>query len=401
MEERSRLIVRNAQRTQTIVRSHAMRSLARDLGVLAAIGVAWILAAPENAHAGGLPIISGTGKVTLLEARASRAYSQRRRRARRDRVKEEPPARVPQASELALPKRNPRRLGARSETANAKRAPAKGEIAKSETVESTPPPAPPAPPPAPPPWTHEEVLESRERCLVTLARIVVEIEPAPPMRTGQCGTSSPVMLSSIGSGQQRVTIRPPAMLNCDMVQAVYDWVEQTVQPAARAILGEDIVRLESVAGYQCRNRAGTTRLSEHGLANAIDILGFTTRSGHTISVLDEWGPTLRDFANSTAGAPDPAASESAARTGPPLPLPHPKRTEKLKPITARAVLRPNRPALPPPRAPSVPTELFLKRVHERSCEVFKTVLGPEANEDHRNHFHLDLAQRRHGGHYCR
>jgi hypothetical protein len=181
-----------------------------------------------------------------------------------------------------------------------------------------------------------------------------------------------------------------------MVQALYDWLEKTVQPAAREILGEDIIRLESVAGYQCRNRAHTTRLSEHAIANAIDILGFVTRSGHTITVLDSWGPTTRD-------APEPAPNEPPARTPapgePPLPRPNPVRTAKLVPVMSRVASKPIRAAVT--HSISIPAEQFLKRVHERSCDNFKTVLGPDANEDHRNHFHLDLAERKRGAHYCR
>jgi hypothetical protein len=206
------------------------------------------------------------------------------------------------------------------------------------------------------------------------------------------------MLRSLGKGRERVTIHPPAMLNCDMVSAVHDWLEKTVQPVAREILGEDIVQLESVAGYQCRNRARTTRLSEHALANAVDILGFTTRSGLKISVLDAWGPTHRDTPQPVK-TPDKPAPGNSAPGEPPLPLPHPKRAPRLKPITARAQPRPTRPTAP--TGPAVMEEQFLKRVHERSCENFKTVLGPEANEDHRNHFHLDLAHRKRGAHYCR
>jgi len=36
----------------------------------------------------------------------------------------------------------------------------------------------------------------------------------------------------------------------------------------------------------------------------------------------------------------------------------------------------------------------LRKVHESACGIFTTVLGREANEAHRNHLHLDLAQRR-------
>jgi hypothetical protein len=36
---------------------------------------------------------------------------------------------------------------------------------------------------------------------------------------------------------------------------------------------------------------------------------------------------------------------------------------------------------------------FLRRLHKGACGPFTTVLGPEANEAHRNHFHFDLAER--------
>lgn len=382
------------ERFRAAARSCAMWTPYRFV-LLAAAGGAAAVCPCETSHAGVLPVVISAREAIVIEARAIRAYGQRRRKARRSREKETSTAEETRKDGIALPKRNPRRLHAELEADRAKNAQAKNEIAK-----AAPPAAAPAAPPAPATWNSEEVIEARERCLVSLSQIVVEIDPAPPMRAGQCGSASPVMLRSLGKGAERVTVRPAATLNCEMVQAIHDWLEKTVQPTAREILGEDIVRLESVAGYQCRTRAGTTRLSEHALANAIDILGFTTRSGYTVSVLDGWGPTQRDAAPPVA-APAPAASEKKPdQVEPPLPLPHPKRVVNLKPITARAALTtPSRAA--PPRAPSIPTEQFLKRVHERSCETFKTVLGPEANEDHRNHFHFDLAQRTRGAHYCR
>ncbi|MEO1693756.1 MAG: extensin family protein [Pseudomonadota bacterium] len=47
-----------------------------------------------------------------------------------------------------------------------------------------------------------------------------------------------------------------------------------------------------------------------------------------------------------------------------------------------------------------PKSRFLKRIHADACRYFGTVLGPEANEAHRDHFHLDLAPRRRSN-YCR
>jgi len=37
---------------------------------------------------------------------------------------------------------------------------------------------------------------------------------------------------------------------------------------------------------------------------------------------------------------------------------------------------------------------FVKSVHDDACNIFGTVLGPEANEAHKNHFHFDMKARR-------
>ena len=46
-----------------------------------------------------------------------------------------------------------------------------------------------------------------------------------------------------------------------------------------------------------------------------------------------------------------------------------------------------------------PKSLFVKHVHDAACKDFGTVLGPEANEAHKNHFHLDMKARRHSS-FC-
>lgn len=53
-------------------------------------------------------------------------------------------------------------------------------------------------------------------------------------------------------------------------------------------------------------------------------------------------------------------------------------------------------ALPPaPDEKEMPQNAkFLRQLHAGACGIFGTVLGPEANEAHRNHFHLDLTPRK-------
>ena len=56
---------------------------------------------------------------------------------------------------------------------------------------------------------------------------------------------------------------------------------------------------------------------------------------------------------------------------------------------------------PSPLGPANTKEAaFLKRLHESSCTVFATVLGPEANDAHRDHFHLDMKARELSGNVC-
>lgn len=43
--------------------------------------------------------------------------------------------------------------------------------------------------------------------------------------------------------------------------------------------------------------------------------------------------------------------------------------------------------------------MFLREAHAAACRIFGTTLGPETNVAHKNHFHVDMAERNHGN-YC-
>ena len=40
---------------------------------------------------------------------------------------------------------------------------------------------------------------------------------------------------------------------------------------------------------------------------------------------------------------------------------------------------------------------FLREVRQRACDLFDVTLGPDYNEAHKNHFHVDVG----GDHACR
>jgi hypothetical protein len=314
-------------------------------------------------------------------------------------------------------------------------------------------------PPEPDEWSDTEIIAALRECLRRLAPLGAEIEVAEPVRQERCGAPAPVMLKRLGPGAARVELQPPAMLNCAMVASLHTWVERTLQPAAQELLGSQVVRIRNVSGYSCRNRVGTAfhadRLSEHALANAIDIAGFVTADGRTVDVLGQWGPTARDLreqqekawegvqeAKTAAKEAEKQAAEAlrAARSAPKPKLAGAKsNADRLKQeaerrkdeaqhkeaewrkVLARAaelqkLVRPEgietprsqraqkktadaRGSAPIPvstdAGPAVPPEsAFLRRLHRGACGTFGTVLGPDANEAHRNHFHFDLAARK-------
>jgi hypothetical protein len=297
-----------------------------------------------------------------------------------------------------------------------------------------------AEPPKPPEvWSDAEIIAGLRDCVKLLAPIAAEVEISQPVRHEACGTPAPVLLKRIGSGAHKVEVSPPAVLNCAMVAGLHAWVEKTLQPTAREALGTSIARLRNASGYVCRARnghpLGTDRLSEHALANAIDIAGFITADGRTIDVARAWGPTARDRhdANKVAAAQakggktesakkDATTRHEAAearpankkisaiahRLGEEPPL---AKRQEAKALRKTAALQRSAkgtsdvsadpkavPATGGPEREDAKTRAegaFLHRLHKGACGVFGTVLGPEANEMHRDHFHFDLASRRH------
>jgi hypothetical protein len=292
----------------------------------------------------------------------------------------------------------------------------------------------PAEPPKPPVvWSEAEIIAGLRECIKLLAPIAADVEISQPVRHEACGTPAPVLLKRIGSGAHKVEVSPPAVLNCAMVAGLHAWVEKTLQPTAREALGTSIARLRNASGYVCRARnghpLGTDRLSEHALANAIDIAGFITADGRTIDVARAWGPTARDkvaAAHAKGAKTEPAKKETAKSEPTPAKPVNKKisaiahRLSEEPPLEAKkqdaraarktaAVQRQGKgmsdvsadpkaiPATGGPEredAKKSAEGAFLHRLHKGACGVFGTVLGPEANELHRDHFHFDLATRR-------
>lgn len=121
----------------------------------------------------------------------------------------------------------------------------------------------------------------------------------------------------------------PLKMTCAQTASLVIWENDIVSPAAEAILGAPVDRILTFGSFSCRNIAGSSRLSEHGRANAIDIKGFRLADGRVIDVREHWRE------DSEAGA-------------------------------------------------------FLKEVHDGACRLFSVVLGPDYNAAHADHFHFDM-----------
>ncbi len=165
-------------------------------------------------------------------------------------------------------------------------------------------------------WSPAEITDAKARCAAILKKISAIAIPEAPIKEGACGAPAPIQLISIGKTPE-ISISPPAIITCELAEALAAWIETDLQPLAKKHLGAEIIKIESMSSYSCRNAYGRTKnkLSEHGVANALDIRGFTTAAGKTALVLEDWGTPQREILARIAAqkaAAERAAAELAA-----------------------------------------------------------------------------------------
>ncbi len=253
-------------------------------------------------------------------------------------------------------------------------------------------------PPPPAAWTTAEIEAATKACETDLLSISAETDRLEPIRMGECGTPAPVKLRRVGSGEG-VKLNPPATTNCAVVAHLYQWIETVAQPTAKRAFGSPIVELRSVSSYMCRNRYNdpARKISEHAFANAIDIAAFKLANGRTIDVQTYWG--LVEASRATTAVSDRAAWPGDTRTNTAKTKTGANASAKgSKTPTIKAVGQANAEPAPSKRPPAQELS-FLKELHAGACGIFTTVLGPQANRAHHDHFHLDLKERRRSA-YC-
>lgn len=210
-------------------------------------------------------------------------------------------------------------------------------------------------------WDDAEIAVAQQACKNLLAGLDAEIKPIPSMRKGRCGTPAPVKVSAIGLGRGKgLKIKPAATVNCKYAAKLVKWVKKSLQPLAEKHLKSRVKTIHNVSSYACRNRynAANTKLSEHALANALDIAALTLENGTRVSVLDHWPHKEEE--------PDGDGDDDTDKA-------KPVKLEKEKPVDEKKAA-------------------FLQAVHKSACRAFVVVLGPEANAAHKNHFHFDLGR---------
>lgn len=136
-----------------------------------------------------------------------------------------------------------------------------------------------------------------------------------------------------------ITLSQASIMDCATAQALKSWINEGVRPAVGR-RGGGLSGLKVAAHYSCRtrNHRPGAKISEHGKGRAIDISALILKNGEAITVLDGWRQ---------------------------------RREGKI-----------------------------LKAAHAAACGPFGTVLGPEADRQHQDHFHFDTARYRSGA-YCR
>ena len=133
-----------------------------------------------------------------------------------------------------------------------------------------------------------------------------------------------------------------AQITCPVAAAMTLWIEKDVQPLALEILGSEVTAIEHMGTYSCRRMYGssTGSWSEHATGNAIDISGFRLADGRHVRLISDW-----------------SGEDAEAR--------------------------------------------FLRQVRDAACKSFTTVLSPDYNAAHADHFHFDQTQRVGGFKACR
>lgn len=179
----------------------------------------------------------------------------------------------------------------------------------------------------------QSLADNAQLCRIVLEEAGIRHSILPARATPEgCGYTAAVRLTPTPGAPAWA----PAGLAtaCPVAAALVLWERDVLRPAAQRHFGEPVARVDHYGAYSCRRLYGreTGSFSEHARANAVDVAGFQLRSGRTITLARHWNGT---------------AAEQA----------------------------------------------FLRDIRDGACRTFATVLSPDYNAAHADHFHFDQAAR--------
>lgn len=184
----------------------------------------------------------------------------------------------------------------------------------------------------------QRATASPGQCEATLDEARVTFSPTPDrVNSATCGLTDAGVLGADYGTVARMAPADVAM-TCALAAAVSVWRRQSVEPAARELLGSDVVQIDHFGVYACRpvNSQAGNRPSAHSRAAALDFAGVRLRDGRRITVTKDWNRTT-------------------------------------------------------------PEGRFLHRIRDDACKVFGTTLSPDYNALHHDHLHLEAEPAR----FCR
>jgi hypothetical protein len=310
-------------------------------------------------------------------------------------------------------------------------------------------------PPVPETWTQAEIDTAKAACAAAVKGLNVQLSYEPPIKEGLCGTPAPIRVSRLGNVTFKPAALINCGMLQPLNTWIGKDLQRAAQRQFGAKITE-IEVMSDYSCRTAFGRVGR-KLSQHAYVDALDIRGFVTARGEQVAVLNGWGATKRDMiaateatrikqealaaaqaeaakaehdnlkdpksGSSQAQAPAATASvygtpttgavkatrsrgvdmvtvilpggskkqEVAARLGGPTDNGTPAKPRSVgEQPGAKAPLSTDALATPP----DGPRARFLREAHAAACRIFGTTLGPEANEAHRNHFHVDMAERK-------
>ncbi len=252
------------------------------------------------------------------------------------------------------------------------------------------------------PWTEAEIAAAKAECKELLTGDPPRLRAAPadqgrPVRDAGAGPGPRDRHRSEGRDRSAGDHELP-----DGEALLGEWLRDTVQPEAKSCLGSTVVKMHN-ATLLClpqplwRRQHAVERACARQRVRRVRVRARQRQAHHGAGRLAEdrrrlpLRPkrirTAHRTRRRTRAATKPEPADKAESVGPPrrAPSPPPRPSRRARPHRRR-----------PPRNRSSTQGKFVTFVHDDACQRFGTVLGPDANAAHKNHFHLDMKKRRRG-----